>query len=114
MNKSEARNKIKDYSRLILHHNELYYAKDAPEISDSEYDKLFRELNKLEKDFPDLAKTDSPTKRVGAPPLKEFESVKHKTKLQSLDNAMDIEKLEAFDERVKKALGKDKIEYVCE
>jgi len=114
VNKSEARKKIKDLTGQVLHHNELYYAKDAPEISDSEYDKLFRELKKFEKEFPDLAKADSPTKRVGAPPLKKFETIKHKAKLQSLDNAMNIEELEAFDERVRKALGKDEIEYVCE
>lgn len=114
MDKKEARNKIKELTSEILRHNDLYYAKDAPEITDQEYDRLFRELKKLEEDFPDLAKVDSPTKRVGAPPLKKFESVKHKSKLQSLDNAMDFSELEAFDERVRKALGKDKIEYVCE
>lgn len=114
MDKKEARKRIKELTDQILRHNELYYAKDAAEISDTEYDKLFRELKKIEEEFPDLAKADSPTKRVGAPPLDKFETVKHKARMQSLDNAMNIEELEAFDERVRKALGKDEIEYVCE
>src|SRR3989339_228160 len=114
MDKKEARKIIQDLTRQVLHHNELYYAKDAPKISDAEYDRLFRELKKLEAEFPDLAKADSPTKRVGAPPLQKFETVKHKSKMQSLDNAMNIKELEDFDERVRKALGKDEIEYVCE
>ncbi|MBU0686586.1 MAG: NAD-dependent DNA ligase LigA [Candidatus Margulisbacteria bacterium] len=106
--------KIEKLREQINHHNHLYYVLDKPSISDTEYDQLFRELKKLEEENPSLKTEDSPTQRVGAPPLKAFKSVIHKIPLLSLDNAMNDEELVAFDERVKKGLKKDKITYVAE
>ncbi|MBU0573795.1 MAG: NAD-dependent DNA ligase LigA [Candidatus Margulisbacteria bacterium] len=114
MNKNEAKKKIEGLREKIRHHDYLYYVKDQPEISDAEFDKLFRQLQDLEKQHPDLVTDDSPTQRVGGEPLKEFKTVVHKKPLQSLDNAMNEEELQAFDKRVREALEKDKIDYVCE
>ncbi len=117
MDKSLAQSKIKKLRQEINHHNYLYYSQDNPKISDSEYDKLFKELRELEDKFPDLITNDSPTQRVGAPPLKSFAAVTHKVPLISLDNAFSEEELRDFDERVHKGLNKpstEKIEYVCE
>lgn len=106
--------KIKKLREQIHHHDYLYYVLDKPEISDAAYDKFFRELLDLETQFPDLITPDSPTQRVGGEPLKSFKTVVHKTPLLSLDNAMNEEELLDFDERVRKGLGKEKIEYVAE
>lgn len=114
MNKEQSSVRVKQLRKELNHHNKLYYVLDKPKISDAEYDKLFRELKALEKQFPELVTADSPTQKVGAAPLKKFESVKHKTPLLSLDNAMNMEELEAFDKRVREGLGQDKIDYVCE
>ncbi|MFC1495883.1 NAD-dependent DNA ligase LigA [Candidatus Margulisiibacteriota bacterium] len=114
MNKQEAKLRIEQLIKHIKKHNQLYYEKDAPEISDKEYDNLVKELKRLEAEFPELMIKDSPTQTVGAPPLKKFVTVKHRTKLLSLDNAMNIEELEAFDKRVREMLGEDEIDYVCE
>lgn len=108
------KDRINKLRKLIHHHDYLYYVLDKPEMSDHEYDKLFRELKELEKKNPSLITSDSPTQRVGGAPLKSFKTYNHKTPLLSLDNAMDIQELEEFDERVRKGLDKDKIEYVCE
>jgi len=116
MDKSQAKQKIASLTKQIKHHADLYYTKDKPEITDSEYDQLFRKLLGLEKEFPELAKEDSPSQRVGGKPLKSFKTITHKTPLLSLDNAMDFEELEAFDERVRKGLGlgEESVEYVAE
>ncbi|MEA3493419.1 MAG: NAD-dependent DNA ligase LigA [Candidatus Margulisiibacteriota bacterium] len=109
-----SKDRINKLRKLINHHDYLYYVLDKPEISDREYDKLFSELKELEKKNPSLIIPDSPTQRVGGMPLKSFKPYYHKAPLLSLDNAMNIEGLEEFDERVRKGLGADKIEYVCE
>jgi DNA ligase (NAD+) len=114
MDKSQAKRKIEDLRKEIRHHDHLYYVLDRPEISDSQYDKLFRELVDLEKQFADLIAPDSPTQRVGGVPLKAFKTILHKKPLLSLDNAMNEEELLDFDRRVKDSLEKNKIEYVCE
>jgi len=110
----KAKKRIDQLRKLIHHHDHLYYVLDKPEISDREYDKLFRELKSLEEKNPSLITPDSPTQRVGGEPLKSFKTYHHKVPLLSLDNAMNIEELEEFDERVRKGLGKSKIDYVCE
>ncbi|MBU2490598.1 MAG: NAD-dependent DNA ligase LigA, partial [Proteobacteria bacterium] len=84
--------------------NERYYLLDAPEISDAEYDRMMRRLQDLEAQYPDLAVPDSPTRRVGAPPLEKFESAPHTVPMLSLDNAFDDSEIQAFDQRVRKAL----------
>ncbi len=100
--------------REIERHNHLYYAKDAPEITDAEYDRLFRELVDLESAHPELATADSPTQRVGAAPLPEFAEVRHRTPMLSLANAFDADEVRAFDRRVREALGIELVEYAAE
>jgi DNA ligase (NAD+) len=96
-------------------HNYLYYVLDAPEIPDSEYDKLFRELQALEAEYPELHSPDSPTRRVGSAPLKEFGEVRHAVPMLSLDNAFSDDELQAFDARVHERLGADEpVEYAAE
>jgi DNA ligase (NAD+) len=95
--------------------NYEYYVKDAPTLPDAEYDRLFRELQALEAEYPELAVPDSPTRRVGAPPLAEFASVKHATSMLSLNNAFSDEEITAFDRRIREALETDReIEYAVE
>ncbi|MFA5839465.1 MAG: NAD-dependent DNA ligase LigA [Candidatus Margulisiibacteriota bacterium] len=114
MNKEKSEHEIYKLREKIRRHEYLYYVLDKPEISDLEYDKLYRQLVELEKEHPDLITANSPTQRVGGQPLKSFKTVIHKSPLLSLDNAMDEAELIDFDKRVRDALGKDKIEYVCE
>ncbi|MCB0824866.1 MAG: NAD-dependent DNA ligase LigA [Armatimonadetes bacterium] len=101
----------------IDYHNRLYYQNEAPEISDTEFDKLFRALVELEEAHPELRTPDSPTQRVGAPPVEGLEQAKHGMPMLSLDNAFGEEELIAFDERIKRFLGlplEDPIEYQVE
>ena len=99
----------------INRHNIRYHVHDDPIISDSEYDELMKELLRLEKENPELITSDSPTQRVGAKPLSEFQSISHKIPMLSLANAMNIEELEEFDKQVKKGLGlEEDVEYVAE
>jgi DNA ligase (NAD+) len=100
-------------------HAYRYFVLDAPEISDSEYDRLFRELQDLEAAHPEVWTADSPTQRVGigqAGALAEtgFEPHTHLSPMLSLDNAFSFEELRAFDERVRKVLGVEAVEYDCE
>lgn len=98
----------------IERHNYLYYVLDRPEIGDTEFDKLFRELVELETEHPELRAADSPTQRVGVTPVSGFPEHKHLMPMLSLDNAFDPAELQAFDERIRKALGEDEVEYFVE
>jgi len=99
----------------IEYHNYRYYILDQPEISDAEYDRLMKELEKLEEQYPELRSPNSPTQRVGASPLEEFEIVRHTIPMLSLANAFDESEARDFDKRVKKFLGtSEEIEYVAE
>jgi len=101
--------------RIVEHHAYRYYVLDSPEISDSEYDRLFRELQDIEAAHPELATPDSPTQRVGAPPVAGFESHRHAVPMLSLDNAFGQDELRSFDQRVRKALETDhEVEYFAE
>src|SRR5450432_3801707 len=91
-----------------------YYVLDAPTLSDAEYDRLFRELEALERDHPELLVADSPTQRVGAAPGEKFAKVTHKSQMMSLANAMNDEELVEFDTRVHKLLGDEPVTYVVE
>ncbi|MBI3529628.1 MAG: NAD-dependent DNA ligase LigA [Betaproteobacteria bacterium] len=92
-----------------------YYVKDSPSIPDVEYDRLFRELQSLEMQYPELSGSDSPTRRVGAAPLAAFKQVTHATPMLSLNNAFDETEVEAFDRRVREALQADgPIQYAVE
>ena len=115
MDKKTAKKKISDLRRELEHHNQNYYVFDEPKISDAEYDKLFRDLEALESEHPQLISIDSPTQRVGAEPSKAFGNVTHTIPLLSLANAMDADELRDFDVSVKKLLETDEeIEYVAE
>ena len=98
----------------IERHNHQYYVLDAPLVSDAEYDRLFRELQQLESDHPELAGPDSPTQRVGGAPLPQFEQVTHRTPMLSLNNAFSAEEVMAFDKRVCEGLKTRNIEYLAE
>jgi DNA ligase (NAD+) len=98
----------------IEHHNYLYYVKDAPEISDAEFDALFRELQEIERAHPELATPDSPAQRVGAKIEGEFAAVNHALPMLSLNNALSEEEAIAFDRRVREALGAEQVEYAAE
>src|SRR3990172_1731677 len=98
----------------INEHNYRYYVLDAPVISDEEYDRMFRRLKELEEKH-HYVLPDSPTQRVGAPPLDKFEKVKHTEPMLSLDNAFSHDEVREFDQRVKRFLKSDKeIEYTVE
>ncbi len=102
--------------RAALHrHNYRYYVLDDPEVSDAEYDRLLHELIRLEEKYPQLMRPDSPTVRVGAPPLDKFDSVAHTLPMLSLDNGFNDEDVLEFDQRVRRNLGDpDKIIYTAE
>ncbi|MCJ7751918.1 MAG: NAD-dependent DNA ligase LigA [Armatimonadetes bacterium] len=109
--------RAEELRRQINYHNHRYYVLDSPEISDAEYDALFRQLQDLEEQYPDLITPDSPTQRVGAKPLDEFETVRHRLPMLSLGNAFDENELRAFDERVKRHLSlpaDETIDYLAE
>ena len=91
-----------------------YYVLDAPTLSDAEYDRLFRELEELEKAHPELSTSDSPTQRVGAAPSEKFAKVTHRKQMMSLANAMASEELDEFAERVHRLLGNEPVRYVVE
>lgn len=102
-----------DELRTVLRHNAyLYYVRDQPEISDAGYDRLFRELRRLEEANPGLITPDSPTQRVGSEPSEAFDAVEHAAPMQSLDSAAEVEALERFDERLRKTLAH--VSYVVE
>ena len=106
---------IRDLRRQIDKHNYQYYVLDDPLISDAEYDELFRRLLELEKERPDLATADSPTQRVGAPPLDKFKTVQHTLPMLSLSNANDQEETREFEERIQRFLKTtEAIEYAAE
>ena len=99
----------------INQHNTHYYVQDSPVVSDAEYDQLMRKLEKLEMENPKLITPDSPTQRIGAAPLSEFQSLAHRLPMLSLANAMNEDELIEFDNQVKKGLGVDsEIEYAAE
>jgi DNA ligase (NAD+) len=86
---------------LLNKHNHLYYVADEPEVTDSEYDRLFKELKQIEADYPALRTADSPTQRVGGKALDKFSQITHALPMLSLDNVFDSKELEAFDQRVR-------------
>ena len=107
--------KIKLLRQQINDHNYRYYVLDDPVISDGEYDQLFRTLEQCEQQHPELIVPESPTQRIGAEPLEAFGTVTHSIPMMSLSNAMSDDELNAFDERLKKALDiMIEIEYVSE
>jgi DNA ligase (NAD+) len=114
MNDRDVEARVRDLREQINYHNYRYYVLDDPEIPDSEYDRLLRELQELEAAHPELVTPDSPTQRVGAEPLKEFAEVRHKIPMLSLGNAFSDGELADFDERVRKLLGVEQVAYSAE
>jgi len=114
MTAAEAKKKIISLSEQINQHNDLYYQKSKPEISDLEFDRILKELSSLEEQFPQFKLEDSPTQRVGGAVTKEFENVVHRYPMLSLGNTYSKEELEDFDGRVAKGLDGDPYEYFCE
>jgi len=110
----EAAARVAALRREIEKHNRRYYQEAAPTISDQEYDRLYRELQDLEKQFPELAAPDSPTRRVGGAPLEEFAQIRHRAPMLSLDNTYSEEEVAAFFVRLEKLLPGQKIETVIE
>ncbi|MEY2489002.1 MAG: ligase [Verrucomicrobiota bacterium] len=109
-----ARDRIAELRRAIEEHNRRYFEEAAPTISDREYDKLFRELSDLEKSFPNLAATNSPTQRVGGKPLKAFAQITHRVPMLSLDNTYSEEEVKDFYRRMERLLPNQKIPVVVE
>ena len=120
MKKEQARQHIEQLIRDIQHHNELYYNQSRPEIADVEYDALMFQLKSFETQYPDLVMSDSPTQKVGAPLSLDMSlhqptvKVKHRVKMLSLDNTYSLDELRKWDERVRKGLKGQSVEYVVE
>src|SRR3989338_3115720 len=110
----EIKKKIERLREKIRRHDYLYYVLSQPEISDKEYDCLMKELKTLEDRYPEFKTDDSPTIRVSGGILEGFKTVKHKQKMLSLDNTYSFEELRDWDERVRKGLGSQRVEYVVE
>ena len=111
--------RIEELRKEIVHHRFLYYVLDRPAVSDAEFDKLFRELQSLEEQNPDLITADSPTQTVGAQPSTDFKQVRHKIPMLSLANAMGNDDLDKWQERIAKILAVNpqeaaELPYVCE
>jgi DNA ligase (NAD+) len=100
--------------KLLEKYDYEYYVLDSPSVPDSEYDKAYRELQNLEKLHPELITPDSPTQRVSGSALNAFNSITHRQAMLSLNNAFEDSELEAFDKRIREALGQDAIEYAVE
>jgi DNA ligase (NAD+) len=113
--KDGAAQEIVDLRQQLNRHNYQYHVLDDPLVSDAEYDRLFRRLVELETEHPELATPDSPTQKVGAPPLEKFTTVAHTLPMLSLNNAMAQEELKEFEERIQRFLkSSDAIEYAIE
>ncbi len=107
--------RVEELREEIEYHNYRYYVLDQPEISDAQYDRMMRELEELEERYPELRSPNSPTQRVGSPPLESFKMVRHSLPMLSLANAFDENEAREFDRRVKKLLGSTgEIAYVAE
>ncbi|MCG3176133.1 MAG: DNA ligase [Candidatus Omnitrophica bacterium] len=108
------RKRVTELRRILRHHDRLYYQAGKSEISDREYDGLMRELARLESEHPELRAEDSPTQKVSGRPTGTFKTVRHPVPMLSIDNAYDKTELAQFDERVRRSLGVDGLEYVVE
>jgi DNA ligase (NAD+) len=112
--RAEARRRVAELIERIAEHDHRYYVLDRPTLSDAAYDRLFRELQTLEQEFPDLRRPDSPTRRVGGGLREAFRKVPHVRPLLSLDSLMAEEEVREFDARVRRRLERDDVAYVAE
>jgi DNA ligase (NAD+) len=109
--------RVSELRQLLAHHERCYYELDAPEVSDTEYDSLFRELQDLENQWPDLLTPDSPTLRVGGKPIAGFAQVRHRLPMLSLENARQEEDVRSFEQRIRSLLAlpaESTVSYQCE
>lgn len=113
MDAAKAKKEIDRLSKELKQHNYNYYALAQPVISDQDFDKMLEKLARLEKEFPQFARADSPTQKVGGEITKTFRTVRHRYPMLSLGNTYSREDLLDFDKRIKKLIG-DKFRYVCE
>ena len=114
MDKNQAKKRIEELNKLTAYYASKYYDDDEPEISDFEYDMLMLELRNLEKEYPEFIQKDSLTQHVGGHVKEGFQKVEHEVPLQSLQDIFSFEELYEFDERVKKSLEVQNVEYVVE
>jgi len=114
LTRERAEARVKSLRAEIEYHEKKYYADSDPQISDAEFDRLVKELADLEARFPDLITPDSPTRRVGEKPADGFPTVRHSRPMMSIDNVYSVEELEEFDQRVRKLLPDQPIEYAAE
>lgn len=105
---------IEQLRKELRYHSYLYYVKDAPQITDYEYDHMYRRLVELEAKYPESVTPDSPTQRVGGKASDDFRKVRFKKQMLSLTNAFSADELRDFDRRVKEGLGTDSVEYITE
>jgi DNA ligase (NAD+) len=111
---AEIKQRIETLRQEINYHNYRYYVLDDPEITDAEFDRLLRELESLEGEYPELVTPDSPTQRVGAEPLKQFAEVQHEVPMLSLANAFSDSEVDDFDRRGRERLAVSNLEYSVE
>jgi len=114
LTREQAEARVKDLRAEIEYHEKKYYADNDPQKSDAEFDRLVKELADLEARFPDLITPESPTQRVGEKPAEGFPTVRHSLPMMSIDNVYSVEELEEFDQRVRKLLPDQTIEYAAE
>lgn len=110
MKTAQAKKEIARLRKEINYHNYQYYVLNQPVVTDYEYDKLYKRLEELERQFPQFITPDSPTQRIGGEPLKEFKTIEHRIKMLSLDNTYSEDAVREFDKRVKKSLNR-KVTY---
>lgn len=109
-----AKKRHAELSKLLSKYSRQYYIFDDPSVTDAEYDALYKELLDIEKEYPELVKTSSPSQKVGAKVSKDFQKVLHQQKMLSLENAFNEEDIQNFIDRVKKLTGKSQVEFVLE
>jgi len=113
LTKAEAKAALADLAGQIAHHSQLYYQKDAPEVSDAEYDSLVQRNQAIEARFPELRRADSPSEKVGAPAATGFAKVRHSQPMLSLDNAFEEADVRDFFARVRRFLNFRQVDFKC-
>ncbi len=113
--KAEVKQRVQELRQLLQQASYAYYVLDSPMMEDAVYDQLYRELQDLETQYPELVTPDSPTQRVGEKPATQFTSVRHNIPLYSLENAFNVDELQAWDQRWRRQVPPQTVaEYVCE
>lgn len=114
LSREQAKKRIEELRSQITYHEKKYYIDNEPQISDYEFDQLMAELKRLEEAYPEFITPDSPTQRVGEKPVEGFPTIEHKRPMLSIENCYNEDEFREFDERIRKLLPGEKIEYVAE